>query len=619
MWRIERFSIRTVTVAIFLMIGAVAIVLSLLAGSYFRQSALDAQMHSLSRVIEVASRELLKQVRQVSFDLGMHLGHSQELVDVMRRPDEPQRQRRLAQLLEDPFTNGFVGFSNINLEKIRLYDLELNLIGESKSGRAGLQPELAPYLSKTLAQRSGVDRLKAVDALWMSSVGPLHSTLVPVGGLRQQGYLEVIINPVFNLPDIGKITNTPISIFAMDGSLLIEGDPVETDHHLPVEYIMPASTGEAAFRVVGYEDVSRLNREMERTQMITTVGFLMLTLVTLAFALWLFNRFLFVPVRRMIGDMRKMADGELDLRVNKTGLRDFSVLAETFETMANQVRRRTDDLERLLDLDEIAILCFDNDGEAIYFNQRASALFGYANGEVADLDLRDLFAEDIPAMLAQTRLLERKQLKLHTKLTGLHMNGSRIESDAIIRPLHGLGGDGGYAIVLSTAGSGHEAALREDVITTFRKSEARMDAVEQSLNSLLELARSQPGLLPCDSARGTGTADGADQKQAVREGAVSVMHAALACWERDLGRNKLDLAEASGIWPVYIDKSTPTTRTMDKYLNIESCPRNPRTQRVIDTAEFVLRQLDGKNTAERRKLQTVLEKFRLLIAGVKPT
>ncbi len=97
------------------------------------------------------------------------------------------------------------------------------------------------------------------------------------------------------------------------------------------------------------------------------------------------------------------------------------------------------------------------------------------------------------------------------------------------------------------------------------------------------------------------------------------MLCALACWEHDLDKSKLDLAEESRIWPVYIDKSTPTTRTLDKYLNIETCPKNPRTQRVIDTAEFVLKQLGRRSTAERKKLQQALNDFRQLISGIKST
>ena len=106
-----------------------------------------------------------------------------------------------------------------------------------------------------------------------------------------------------------------------------------------------------------------------------------------------------------------------------------------------------------------------------------------------------------------------------------------------------------------------------------------------------------------------------NDKLKLREQAVSVMLSALACWEHDLGKSKLDLAEESKIWPVYIDKSTPTTRTLDKYLNTDSCPKNPRSQRVVDTAEFVIRQMKTNTTSHRQKLEAELDAFRLSRSG----
>jgi hypothetical protein len=153
----------------------------------------------------------------------------------------------------------------------------------------------------------------------MSSQGPLYSTLVPLGGLQPVGYLEVIIDPAFNLPDIGKITKTPINVFSMSGEQISTDEQDTSNHYLPVEFIMLMPDAEPAFRIVGYEDVDRLNAAMKKTQVVTTSGFLLLTLATLLFALWLFNRFLFIPVGRMVQDMRQIANGKLDLAVNKKG------------------------------------------------------------------------------------------------------------------------------------------------------------------------------------------------------------------------------------------------------------------------------------------------------------
>jgi two-component system sensor histidine kinase ChiS len=165
-----------------------------------------------------------------------------------------------------------------------------------------------------------------------------------------------------------------------------------------------------------------------------------------------------------------------------------------------------------------------------------------------------------------------------------------------------------------------EDRLASQVVNTIEQNEQRMRAVEQSLNSILEIAKNNPGMIS-----GVGDIERPalpglktdDDKRLLREQVVQVMRSALACWEHDLGKAKLDLAEESKIWPVYIDKSTPTTRTLDKYLHTTSCPKNPRNQRVIDTAEFVLRQMGRKNTLGRRQLQQALDDFRVLISGLK--
>lgn len=610
--RIESLSTRSVTIAIFIMVAVVAIVLSLLAGSYFRQSALDAQMSSLSRVIEVATQEMLKNVSKRAFDLGMKLGHSNKLVEAYRQAVETGREDGLVALLDDPFITGFAGFSRINLVKLRVYSLELDPIGESSAGIKDIVTGLPPHLRELISSRDSKDRLKAVDALWLSSKGPLFSAVVPLGGLRPAGFLEVVIDPVFNLPDIGKITRTPVSIYDMRGEQINAGQHDHANEYLPVEYILHTSDGKPAFRIVGLEDVAILNREMQQTQVITITGFLILSLGTLVLALWLFNRFMLSPLGIMASNMRAMASGKLDLAVNSKGLSEFHVVADAFNAMADQVRMRTNDLERLLDLDDSAILCFDNDRELVFFNKAATGLFGYSSDEFADLDMAELFTEDIPGLINASPAADDSGMhKLHSLLGCRHKDGHAFKCDGVINTVDVMG-QSGHAVALNTVTGD------EHILST--QSEQRLDAVEQSLTSLLEFAKSNPSLMLglgniADlSVAGRETAT---DKAMVRERAVKVMNLALACWEHDLGKSKLELAEDSGIWPVYIDKSTPTTRTLDKYLNLDICPKNPRSKRVVDTAEFVLRQVGNTGSPACEKLQAELDAYRQLVAGVK--
>ncbi|WP_108743525.1 hypothetical protein [Salinivibrio sp. IB282] len=63
-----------------------------------------------------------------------------------------------------------------------------------------------------------------------------------------------------------------------------------------------------------------------------------------------------------------------------------------------------------------------------------------------------------------------------------------------------------------------------------------------------------------------------------------------AAWDGD----KVDLAEKSGLWRVYQDKGSCQTRTLDKYLHVETVHKTPRWRNVVRTLDFVL-----KHTSEQ--------------------
>jgi two-component system sensor histidine kinase ChiS len=317
------------------------------------------------------------------------------------------------------------------------------------------------------------------------------------------------------------------------------------------------------------------------------------------------------PLRNMAVNMSQMAQGKLDYAVTSKGLSEFNSLANTFNAMAEQVRMRAYDLERLLDLDDSAILCFDNDKEMVFFNKAATELFGYSNDELNDLEMNDLFIDEEAVLKTTENIAEvTGENKSHTLLLCKHKDGHKFKCDSVVNSLDVMG-QTGHAIALNSI-IGDEHLLSA-------QSEQRLEVVEKSLENLLDLARSNPSLIQgmgnISSLVTSSIAGGAD-KAVLRKQAVSVMNTSLACWERELGKSKLDLAEQSKIWPVYIDKSTPTTRTLDKYLSLDNCPKNPRSQRVLDTAEFVLREIGPQHSTLCEQLRQELDAYRKLLSGV---
>lgn len=100
-----------------------------------------------------------------------------------------------------------------------------------------------------------------------------------------------------------------------------------------------------------------------------------------------------------------------------------------------------------------------------------------------------------------------------------------------------------------------------------------------------------------------------DADEGYRRCLVDVMTLALDYWQKAKRKGKIELAEDSGLWRVYMDRSSLQTRTLDKYLLVETLPRNPRWRDVVRTAEYVLRHC-GEPPAEREALASALGRLK---------
>jgi two-component system sensor histidine kinase ChiS len=89
---------------------------------------------------------------------------------------------------------------------------------------------------------------------------------------------------------------------------------------------------------------------------------------------------------------------------------------------------------------------------------------------------------------------------------------------------------------------------------------------------------------------------------------VQVMIQSLQYWQQCTFRSKIELASDSSIWTVNMDNSSPQTRTMDKYLHIDSIPKRPKVEDVIRTAHYVLFH-GNRNTELRESLEKDLKEL----------
>lgn len=80
-------------------------------------------------------------------------------------------------------------------------------------------------------------------------------------------------------------------------------------------------------------------------------------------------------------------------------------------------------------------------------------------------------------------------------------------------------------------------------------------------------------------------------------------------WEAIKSDDKIAFAQTSGLWRVTNDGGTLKTRTLDKYLKLETLPQNPRYKTVGKSLEYVasLEQLGGTDKEWLKRVAGIYE------------
>ncbi len=102
------------------------------------------------------------------------------------------------------------------------------------------------------------------------------------------------------------------------------------------------------------------------------------------------------------------------------------------------------------------------------------------------------------------------------------------------------------------------------------------------------------------------------KQQALRQLIVECMNQAIEYWETHDGQTKFTFAEQSGLWRVYLDRSTLQTRTLDKYLRPETLPKTPRWRTVLSSMDYILVHTD-KDDALRAQLISLRDQLQHLV------
>lgn len=344
---IEKISIKALTIVNLTVIGVAAIILSVVIGSVFQKAAMEEEQRVLSRIVGVAAGEVMKGLEQQAVELGVSAEKAPEIRGGVNAMSEPGRAEAVVQILNDQFHQRYVTSGILKLMKLRVYDTDLQFLAESSEGAAGLAQRLPEALLAAAKTRQGADRLKTMGGVWVSSVGPLHSMLVPVGGFRIMGYLEVVTDPAYNLQRVADILKAPLTIADLQGGLMHQSEnwpKDEVDNAVRVIFALPQMSGEPALNIQVMENIEQMAASFRRTQMINVGGFVVIIGLGIAFALMVFSAYVFKPLRKLMDNMKRSAEGDLTMQVETRGLCELHTLGNALRMLVESLRGQVSEI-----------------------------------------------------------------------------------------------------------------------------------------------------------------------------------------------------------------------------------------------------------------------------------
>ncbi|MGL5759012.1 ATP-binding protein [Plesiomonas sp.] len=260
------------------------------------------------------------------------------------------------------------------------------------------------------------------------------------------------------------------------------------------------------------------------------------------------------------------------------------------QTLISSLKSLQQRLLTLLEHSIEPILLTDINGNIKLANKAAQLLLHTPDNELTQHSLNDWLHQPLSALLPSSHEFYQGDITLT-------INGEPREHAIQLSRLP-ASTDLGYLVIFK-----HNSTLPNQ----------RVQTLENALESLATFAHNgdqadleQLRALGSEFAELAERLQGSEERYAkLRETIVNAMKITLTYWEESSGKGKFDLAEQSGLWRVYIDRGTLQTRTLDKYLQIETLPKTPRWRTVLSTLDFVLH-----HSKKRNDNRTALENLR---------
>ncbi|MCK4833853.1 MAG: hypothetical protein KAT12_03715, partial [Gammaproteobacteria bacterium] len=221
-----------------LLIGVIGIMLVIATDFTYRSVAYEQQTQSISQLIAIKSTDLIKKLTKRQKELGFRLQNESGFKEAFTA----KNKKDIIYWLDQEFNRYYVTIGLIKLEKILIYDNEFQLLTKSDRGLDITNQNYPPCIQviKKVGGMPNVQRTRPISQLCEYNNRPLLTTVLSIGSIKPEGYIQIITNPAHILTQIEAELGIPLKIYNKNNELLHQSINwpynTETQEHLISSY-----------------------------------------------------------------------------------------------------------------------------------------------------------------------------------------------------------------------------------------------------------------------------------------------------------------------------------------------------------------------------------------------
>ncbi|MCR4300641.1 MAG: EAL domain-containing protein [Sulfuricaulis sp.] len=346
---IQRLTMRASLSLTIVVMGLLGLGLALATGEAYRHQMLENQRAAMGGLLRLKTLDLLKDLEIKSRDLGLTIQHGAAFRSAFAGRD----QINLVKQLNNQFHQYFATVDVVKLQKLQVFDLNFALVAESSEGAPALANKIiaCPTLVDQARIRQGRFRLLPISQLCQFSGLPFHAQIVPIGGLRPTGYLQIVTDPTYSLAKIETALDMPLKITLVPGRVFYKSEswlpPDAMEHAIVAEYPLEVPSVGRVLTIAVMQDIHPLYQKLAMTRYMIMMAAGLVTLLVIAIALLALQNTTLRPLMALHEQLRSVRKDRTRLSesLTPTGTLEIKELAEDFNALSAELR----DLHRMLE------------------------------------------------------------------------------------------------------------------------------------------------------------------------------------------------------------------------------------------------------------------------------